>query len=142
MFPTRCLFLAALATVLSILDCVAAESSHASQPPHRLISEGTFVRGMMTADHQLGLYMALGETNYPQISPPPLPSRASASARTAFVKYPRGGGGGGTDTDESRGGGPAMRVHRAVDQAREAAVSLASVVRRRAFSTPSGRRKA
>lgn len=125
---TRCfLFAAAMSAVLSMLGCVAAESSPSQ--PQILISEGTFVRGMMAADQQFGLYMALSETS----SPP----RAS-TARTAFQPYPRGGGTGGGD--ESRGG-PVMHVHRAVDQARDAAVNFAGVVRRRAFSPQPSRRR-
>jgi hypothetical protein len=122
----RCFLFAALAAVLSMLGSVAAESSPSQ--PQILISEGTFVRGMMAADHQFGLYMALSEP-----SPPP---RAS-TARRAFSAYPRGGGGAEGD-DESRGG-PAMHVYRAVDQARESAINFAGVVRRRAFSSQPSR---
>jgi len=115
----RCFLFAALAAVLSMLGSVAAESSPSQ--PQILISEGTFVRGMMAADHQFGLYMALSEP-----SPPP---RAS-TARRAFSAYPRGGGGAEGD-DESRGG-PAMHVYRA-------AINFAGVVRRRAFSSQPSR---
>jgi hypothetical protein len=128
MFLRLCLFFAELAAVLSMLGSVAAELSPSQ--PRRLISEGSFVRGMMAADHQLGLYMALSETNPP---PPPPPPRASTT-RTAFTPYPRGGGAE-VDMVESR-------VHRFVDQAREAAVNFASVVQRRALSIPPARRKA
>lgn len=84
-------------------------------------SPSTFVRGMMAADQQFGLYQALSETN-------------------------RGGGDGGLSVNDesaqsssSDGGvGPALHVSRAVDQAREAAINFADTVRRRAFvlSTP------
>ena len=108
-----------------MLGSVAAESSPSQH--QILISEGTFVRGMMAADHQFGLYMALSETT---------PPRASTASR-AFSAYPRGGGGAEGD-DESRGG-PAMHMRRAVDQARESAINFAGVVRRRAFSSQPSR---
>ena len=80
----------------------------------------------MAADHQFGLYMAVSETSR----------------------------GGGTDHDENdditmavsrRGGsgsGPVTHMHHVVDQARDAAVNLADVVRRRAFSPNNIRPKA
>ena len=103
----RFLFAALTAAVLCML------SSMVTAEP----SPSTFVRGMMAADQQFGLYMALSETN-------------------------RGGGDGGlsVNDDESSqstsvGGvvGPVLHVSRAVDQAREAAINFADTVRRRAF---------
>ncbi len=46
----RCFLFVALAAVLSMLVSVAAESSPSQ--PQILISEGTFVRGVMAANHQ------------------------------------------------------------------------------------------
>jgi hypothetical protein len=87
-------------------------------------SPSTFVRGMMAADQQFGLYMALSETN-------------------------RGGGDGGlsvNDVESSQstsvgGVGPVLHVSRAVDQAREAAINFADTVRRRAFVPQPKRRR-
>jgi hypothetical protein len=110
-----------LSAAFIALECRATDViSSSSLSPHRRLSaaEGTFVRGMMAADHQFGLYMAVSETSR----------------------------GGGTDHDENdgmamavsrRGGsgsGPVMHMHHVVDQARDAAVNLADVLRRRAFS--------
>ncbi len=101
------------------LECRAADvvSSPSTLPHRRRVVEGTFVRGMMAADHQFGLYMAVSETSR----------------------------GGGSDHDENDGmtkavvsrgeiSGPLMHMHHVVHQARDAAVSLANGVRQRAFT--------
>jgi hypothetical protein len=115
-FTRRCFLFAALTAAML---CMLSTSMVAAEP-----SPSTFVRGMMAADQQFGLYMALSETN-------------------------RGGGGsdsGLSVNDESSqstssddGVGPV--VSRAVDQAREAAISFVDTVRRRAFVPPQPKRQ-
>ena len=110
-----------LSAAFIALECLAADvvSSSSTLPHRRRVVEGTFVRGMMAADHQFGLYMAVRETSR----------------------------GGGSDHDEndgmttavvSRDGiiGPFMHMHHVALQARDAAVNLASGVRQRAFPPP------
>ncbi len=111
----RSLLSVALAAVAlsMVFSTTTVEASTSPLPLQRLSSEGTFVRGMMSADHQFGLYMTVAET-----------SRGGASEE---------------EDDESRNSShgnndPMMQVHHAVDQARDAAVNFADVVRKRAFS--------
>mmetsp|Transcript_31354 Transcript_31354/g.75790 ORF Transcript_31354/g.75790 Transcript_31354/m.75790 type:complete len:116 (-) Transcript_31354:161-508(-) len=105
---TRFFSLALTALALSLLASVVVSSP--SQPQRQIAAEGTFVRGMMSADNQFALYMTVSETS-------------------------RGGSVDDGDIAEEVGSG-AMHP---VGKARLAAVNFADVVRRRAFSPISPR---
>ena len=115
--------LAALALSMSVATFAVEASTLSaspSQPQRMSAAEGTFVRGLMAADHQFGLYdMTVGETST------------------------RGGGVGEEEAaaKDGRSGGPMMEVHQAVDNARHRAVNFAHVVRRKAFSPVHSRRQ-
>ena len=125
MIASRLVIALLLSAALLALECRAADvvsSASAAASPHRRLSaaEGTFVRGMMAADHQFGLYMAVTET-----------SRGGGSSDNeddgmASMAVSRGGS----------GSGPVVHMQLVVDRARDTAVNLADVVlrRRRAFS--------
>ena len=123
MIASRLVIALLLSAALLALECRAADvvsTASAAASPHRRLSaaEGTFVRGMMAADHQFGLYMAVTET-----------SRGGGSSDNdgmATVAVSRGGS----------GSGPVVHMQLVADRARDTAVNLADVVlrRRRAFS--------
>ncbi|KAL3756752.1 hypothetical protein ACHAWU_003502 [Discostella pseudostelligera] len=98
-------------------------------------TEGTFVRGMMAADHQFELYMTMttsdDEENIAKSSRHGHEGR-SESKKNDVMSVSRGG---------SSSSSPIMHMHRAVGQARDAAVTFVEVMRRRAFSPPIQSRK-
>mmetsp|Transcript_20613 Transcript_20613/g.32470 ORF Transcript_20613/g.32470 Transcript_20613/m.32470 type:complete len:155 (-) Transcript_20613:1773-2237(-) len=108
--------------------CVGASTLSSSSPsspsspsqPQRLSAEGTFVRGMMAADHQFGFYMTESETGRG--------GEGRRSGEEDDIDSREG------CADESVVSGTMTPMHHAVDKARDAAGNFAGVVRRRAFS--------
>ena len=114
-FARRCFHFVALTAMLCVLSTsmVAAEPSFPS----------TFVRGMMAADQQFGLYMALSETN-----------RGGGNSDSGLSVNDE------SSQSTSSDGGVGPVVSRAMDQARESAISFVDTVRRRAFVQPQPKR--
>lgn len=84
-------------------------------------TEGAFVRGMMAADHQFGLYMTESDAS-PNKSSQVVNSRGSSSSSQEGMRR--------------RGGSSDPFPLNAVDKAMDVAVDFANTVRRRAFSRP------
>jgi hypothetical protein len=106
--------------------CVLSTSMVAAEPSSSqvLCSEGSFVRGMMAADQQFGLYMALSETN-----------RGGGNSDSGLSVNDE------SSQSTSSDGGVGPVVSRAMEQARESAISFVDTVRRRAFVPPQPQRQ-
>mmetsp|Transcript_4804 Transcript_4804/g.8011 ORF Transcript_4804/g.8011 Transcript_4804/m.8011 type:complete len:131 (-) Transcript_4804:226-618(-) len=110
-------------SMLSSSDyCVGAStlSSSSQSQPQRLSAEGTFVRGMMAADHQFGFYMTESETSQG--------GERRRSGEEDEIDAWEG------CADELVVSGTMTPMQHAVYKARDAAGNFAGVVRKRAFS--------
>ena len=97
-------------------------------------TEGTFVRGLMMADHQFELYMTMTSDKEKKTKTMGsyrhrhYDSSRSGEIKTNVVSVSRGGGGNSSDIVSG------TELHHAISQARAIAVNFADVLRRRAFS--------
>jgi hypothetical protein len=122
-------FLQCLIAIVLVALLISVDADVSPLQLRRLsATEGTFVRGMMAADHQFELYMTMttsdDDENIAKRSRHGCDDRLDAK-KNDVMSVSRGG---------SSSSSPIMHMHRAVGHARDAAVTFVDIVRRRAFS--------